>query len=118
MVSTETAAPPARDALKRRRPPTPKAMQKRKLTLAAAIEQWEQTTNAIDGLNILRKEAAEVLLDHAERTGRRTFKDRIAVVQSGGSLILDQAKVREYLGARLIDFQTRTKTGWSLKLLK
>ena len=89
-----------------------------KLTVAGAVEQWAECTVAIQGLTILRNEAAKVLLDSAERTGRRTFKDRIAVVQTGGSLVLDQAKVRDYLGARLADFQTKTRLGWSLKLLK
>lgn len=108
-MATETQAGPAAGAAVD--PP-------RKLTVSRAIDQWAQTTLAIEGLEVLRKEAAKVLLDHAEKTGRRTFKDRIAVVQSGGSLVLDQAKVREYLGDRLTDFQKRSKLGWSLKLLK
>jgi hypothetical protein len=90
----------------------------RRLTVANAVDQWAETTLAIQGLEILRKEAAGVLLAHAAKTGRRTFRDRIAVVQSGGSLILDQRKVREFLGARLAAFQTQTKLGWTLKLLK
>jgi hypothetical protein len=92
----------------------------RKLTLSAAVDQWSETTLAIEGLSALRKEAAEVLLAHAERTGRRTYKDRIAVVQTGGSLVLDQGKVTEYLQARgqvLTDFQKRSKLGLALKLL-
>lgn len=110
MVPTAQAQkPPARAAV---------AREPRKLTIADAIEQWERTTLAIDGLTVLRKEAADVLLAHAAKTGRRTFKDRIAVVATGGSLILDQAKVKAELGARLVDFQTRTKLGCSLKLLK
>lgn len=90
----------------------------KKLTLTEAVEQWEQTTRAIEGLQIVRKQAAAVLLEHAEKTGKRTYKDRIAVVQTGGSMILDQAAVREYLGAQLVKFQTKTKLGWTLKLLK
>lgn len=90
----------------------------KKLTLAQAIDQWAETTRAIEGLTPLRNEAAKVLLEHAEKTGKRTFKDRIAVVQTGGSLVLDQPKVVEHLGDRLRDFQKRTKMGWSLKLLK
>lgn len=90
----------------------------RKLTVSDAIDQWAETSLAIQGLEALRKEAAAVLLAHAEKTGKRTFKDRIAVVQSGGSLVLDQAKVREELGARLVDFQKRSKLSWTLKLLK
>jgi hypothetical protein len=101
-----------------RAPVTPRALRKRKLTIAQAVDQWCETTRAIEGLKGLREEAAKVLLENAERTGRRTFKDRIAVVQTGGSLVLDQAKVREYLGEKLADFQTRTKLGWTLKLLK
>lgn len=98
-------------------PPTPTALQAPKLTIAAAIEQYERTTLAIEGLKPLQSQAAKVLLAHAVKTGRRTFKDRIAVVASGGSVVLDQAKVRDYLGERLADFQTRTKLGWTLKLL-
>ena len=89
----------------------------RKLTVTQAIDQYESATRAIEGLTGLRDEAKRVLLEHAEKTGKRTFKDRIAVVRSGGSLILDQRKVRDELGARLPDFQTRTKLGWTLKLL-
>jgi hypothetical protein len=91
---------------------------KRKLTIANAVDQWAETTLAIQGLIVLRDEAAKVLLANAQKTGKRTFKDRIAVVQSGGSLVLDQSAVRDYLGARLGDFQKRSKLGWSLKLLK
>ena len=90
----------------------------RKLTIAKAVDQWAECTLAIEGLTILKKEAADVLLKHAEKTGRRSFRDRIAVVRTGGSLVLNQAKVREYLGAQLVDFQSRTKLGWALKLLK
>lgn len=103
--ATEAKAPPARAAVK-------------KLTLTDAVDQWERTTLAMEGLKGLRDEAAKVLLAHAEKTGKRAYKDRIAVVQSGGSVVLDQAKVREYLGAKLSDFQTTTKLGWTLKLLR
>jgi hypothetical protein len=101
-----------------KRPPTPKALQKRKITLAQATATWAETTRAMEGLKGLRDEAATVLLEHAERTGRRTYGDQIAVQPSGGSLVLDQEKVRDYLGARLRDFQRRTKHGLTLKLLK
>lgn len=111
MVSTKAKAPPAAAAVLK---PAPA----RKLTLANAIDQWAETTLAIEGLKVLQKEAAKVLLASADRTGKRTFKDRIAVVQTGGSMVLDQAAVREHLGSKLADFQTRTKLGWSLKLLK
>jgi hypothetical protein len=118
-MGTATITSPARaNGLKPRRARTPKALQARKPTLNDAIDQWETTTRAIEGLKATRDAAAAVLLEHAERTGRRTFKDRIAVARSGGSLVLDQPAVREFLGDRLPEFQTRTKMGFSLKLLK
>ena len=118
-MGTDTASAPAR-ASRVKKPRTPKALRKKKLTLSAAADQWESTTKAIEGLTELRRQAADVLLAHAEKTGRRTFKDRIAVVQTGGSLVLDQPKVLEYLQARgqvLRDFQRRSKSALSLKLL-
>ena len=90
----------------------------RKLTQAKAIDQWCETTRAIEGLKVLQKEAADFLVAHGEKTGKRTFGDRIAMQSTGGSLILDQKRVREFLGARVAEFQTRTKLGWSLKLLR
>lgn len=107
MVDTHT--PPAAAA---------RAPVKRKLSIADATNQWAETTLAIEGLAVLRDEAKKVLLDHAAKTGKRAFSDRIAVVSTGGALSLDQRKVKEFLGARLAEFQTRTKLGWSLKLLK
>ena len=70
---------------------------KRKLTLAEAADQWEGAKRQMDRLKPLLEEAAPVLLEHFERTGRSTYKDRIAVVTRGGSLVLDQPKVREFL---------------------
>jgi hypothetical protein len=113
MGPTATAEKPAAGAAVEDEP-----VKARKLTIGDAVNVWAETKLAIEGLTVLNKEAAKVLLAHAEKTGKRTFKDRIAVVQTGGSLSLDQAKVKEYLGAKLTDFQTRTKLGWTLKLLK
>ena len=93
-------------------------LKKRKLTLANAVDQWAECSLAIEGLTVLRDEAKKVILANAEKTGRRSYKNRIAVVQTGGSLILDQGAVRQMLGERWAEFQTRTKLGWTLKLLK
>ncbi len=108
--TAETQASPAAADLK--------PAKARKLTIANAVDQWAECTLAIEGLTMLRNEAAKVLVAHAEKTGKRTFKDRIAVVETGGSLILDQQKVRDHLGAQLGEFMKRTKLGLSLKLLK
>ena len=96
-------------------------VQHRKLTLTQAVDQWAECQLAMEGLKELRDQAAKVLLDHAERTGRRTYKDRIAVEGTGGSLVLDQPAVREALpAARFVegDLMKRTKRGLSLKLLR
>lgn len=118
MVSTETEAPPARAAVKKRPAPTPKRLQKRKLTLSDAADQWERAKREMERQKPLLEEAAEVLLAHFERTGRSTYRDRIALILGGGSLVLDQAKIRAFLGERLHEFQTRTAQSRSLRLLK
>lgn len=91
---------------------------KRKLTLAEAAEQWENSKREIDRLKPLLEEAAPVLLEHFEKTGRSTYRDRIALTLGSSKLLLDQAKVREFLGTRLPEFQKRTEPSRSLSLLK
>jgi hypothetical protein len=91
---------------------------KRKLTLSEAAEQWEHAKREIDRLKPLLEEAAPVLLAHFERTGRSTYRDRIALTLGASKLVLDQAKVREYLGEKLSNFQKRTEPSRSLSLLK
>ncbi|MGD0386403.1 MAG: hypothetical protein ABSB73_09740 [Solirubrobacteraceae bacterium] len=98
-------------------PPAPARATKRKLTIAEAADRWEHARRETDRLKGDLAEAAEVLDAYFERTGRLTYKDRIVRNRTGGTLVLDQSKVREFLGARLQEFQTRTKLGWSLKLL-
>jgi hypothetical protein len=98
--------------------PAARADVRRPLTVSAAVDQWAECQLAMDGLKVLQKEAADVILRNALRTGKRSYKDRVAVVRSGGSLVLDQEAVRAYLGAKLEQFQKRTKLGWTLKLLQ
>lgn len=93
-------------------------VQKRKLTLSEAADQWEQAKREIDRLKPLLEEAAPVLLAHFEKTGRSTYRDRIALTLGASKLVLDQAKVREFLGERLAQFQKRTEPSRSLSLLK
>jgi hypothetical protein len=101
--------------------PTPSArsrIAKRKLTLAEAADRWEMAKREIDRLKPLLEEAAPVLLAHFEKTGRSTYRDRIALVIGSSRLVLDQAKVREFLGERAGEFQKRTEPSRSLTLLK
>ena len=126
MTPTATATKPlpgmaAAAKPRKRAPATPKVLQKPKPTLRDATDTWAETTLAIEGLKMLQAEAAAVLLAHAEKTGRRSYFDRVAVVASGGSLVLDQAAVKDELPAeRFIegDLMKRSKRSWSLKRLK
>jgi hypothetical protein len=96
----------------------PARVSKRKLTLPEAADQWEHAKREIDRLKPLLEEAAPVLLEHFERTGKAAYRDRIAVTIVPSRLLLDQPKVREFLGARLGEFQKRTQPSRSLSLLK
>lgn len=116
-----TTAPKPRAARKRKPRPAdiaPAGVTKKALTLAEAADQYEKATRIIDENKPLREEAAEVLLSHFEKTGRSTYKDRIALTIGSARLVLDQAKVRAFLGKRLPEFQKRTTPSRSLTLLK
>lgn len=95
----------------------PKGATKKKLTVDQAGEQWVKAKRAMARQKGLLEESAEVLLEHFEKTGKKTWKDRIALVTTPGRLILDQGKVRAYFGAKLSKYQTRTKPSKSLSLL-
>lgn len=88
---------------------------KKKLTVAEAAEQFERCTLQMKQLAPQVEEAKAVLVEHFEKTGRSTYKDRI-VYGSWSRTILDQSKVREFLGAQLKDFQTRI-SGRSVQLV-
>jgi hypothetical protein len=96
----------------------PGTVTKKKLTLAQAGDQWIAAKLEIERQKALLDEAAPIIKDHLEKTGRRTYRDRIALVTSPSKLILDQPKVREFLGKKLADFQKRTSPSTSLTLLK
>lgn len=109
----------------RRKPKPPTAAEQasisaRKLTLAEAADQWEHAKREIDRLMPQLKEAASVLLEHFERTGRLTYKGRIGLTIGAARLILDQGKVTKYLSSLglLEDYQKRSTPSRSLTLLK
>lgn len=108
-----------------RKPPTPKRLQKRKLTIAQAADLYELTTAKLAKLaeqaapvKAEQAEAEEVMLAHFDRTEKAAYKDRIGWKWTGGSLILDQDKAKKFLGERLGEFMTRSKRKRSLTLLK
>ncbi len=117
-TATPQGEAPAKAPKPDRKPATPRRLQKRKLTLAEAAKQWEQAKRESERQKGLLEEAAGVLLAHFEKTGRGAYKGRIGWSWRGGSLVLDQPKVREFLGDRLTEFQKRTDRSRSLTLLK
>jgi hypothetical protein len=88
---------------------------KKKLTVAEAAEQWEHAKREIDRLKPELEEAKAVLIDHFEKTGKNSYRNRIGLT-IGSRLVLDQTAVREYLGKQLDRFQKRISTK-SLTLL-
>jgi len=91
---------------------------KKKLTVAEAAEQWVEADREIARLSALRKEAAPVLLEHFRKTGRRTYKDMIALKESPVRTVLDTDAIKEYLGAQIERFQKRTTPNPSLSRLE
>lgn len=96
----------------------PGVVTKKDLTLAQAADQWEEATLEMARLKPLRDEAAAIIKAHLEKTGRTKYKNRIALVIVPARTILDQAKVREFLGRRLGEFQKRTEPSSTLTLLE
>lgn len=96
----------------------PSKVTKKKLTVAEAAEQWEKAKLDMQAARPLLEEAAEVLLAHFEKTGRRSYKDRIGLTSPTAQTRLDQEKVRAFLGQRLAEFQKRTTPSPGLTLLE
>lgn len=82
---------------------------KRKLTIAQAAEQWIDRTRRLRTLKAEREEAEAILKAYFKRTGRKTYKDRIAFAITT-RVILDQPKVRAFLGRRLPRFQRESRS--------
>lgn len=96
---------------------TPSTVTKKKLTVTDAAKQWVAAKKAENEAKALLKEAAPVLLAHFEKTGKKTYKDLVGVSQGPPRTILDQDAVKEFLGARLTEFQTTSTPRPSLFLL-
>jgi hypothetical protein len=94
----------------------PTRVTKKQLTVTEAADQWEKAKRQIELQKPLLEEAAEVLKQHFEKTGRKTYRDRIALSEST-RVVLDQDKLRPFLGKRLPEFQKRVPVK-SLSLLK
>ena len=90
---------------------------KRKLSPGQAAEQWEKAERDIAKAKALREEAEPIVLEHMVKKDLTTFKG-VLLTETSPRTILDQAKVREFLGKKLADFQTRTEAKKKLALLK
>lgn len=118
-TATTTKPRPKRAPARKRKPAQAEPrVTKRELTIAEAADQWEQADREIERLSGLRKEAAPVLLKHFEKTGRLSYKDQIALRQGADRTVLDQDAVKEYLGERLPEFQTRVTPRPSLTRMR
>jgi hypothetical protein len=102
----------------KRRTRTPGVVTKKELTVAQAADQWEKAKRAQEKQKPLLEEAAAVLKAHFEKTGDTEYDGRIQLVTTPSKLVLDQSKVREYLGKKLSKFQKRTAASKSLALMK
>jgi hypothetical protein len=95
----------------------PGEVKKRPLTVAEAADQWEKAKRAADAAKPRLEEAAAVLIPYLRKTKTGIYKDRIQLMRGGGGLVLDQPKVREYLGKKLRGFQKRSKQSEYLALV-
>ena len=113
-ASTETR--PAAETVKPARKPKPGEVTKRKLTIAEAADEWEFTEVELRKLaakaaplKARHQAAEEVLLAHFDRTGNATYKGRISWHWTTPRRILDQPKIRTFLGPKLAEFETKTE---------
>src|SRR3954468_20165527 len=97
--------------------PAPGSITKKKLTPLQAAEQWLKADTAIARNKPLREEAAAVLREHFAKTRTTEFKDLVQVVTTPGRRILDQPRVREFLGKKLQQFQKTTEPSKSIARL-
>jgi len=96
----------------------PPRVSKRSLTLAEAGDQWITCRQEMDRLKPLLEESAAVLFAHFDKTGKSSYRGRIVLTFGPSKLVLDQARVREFLADRLPAFQKRTEPSRSLSLLR
>jgi|1186.fasta_scaffold08126_5 hypothetical protein len=119
-MATATTTKPTRAPKKRpAKKPAPAArLSKTELTVAEAADQWEAADRDAERAAALKKEAGPVLLAHFEKTGRLSYKDRIALRQGADRTVLDTDAVKSFLGERLPEFQTRVTPKPSLTRMR
>ena len=112
---TAVEAPPTAPVT--RKPPTPKRLQKKALTLAQAADQFERADDQlarlakrVKTLEAERDEADEILQAHFDRTGSVDYKKRIGWYWTPTRTILDQGKITTFLGEQLSKFQKETES--------
>lgn len=91
---------------------------KRELTTAEAAEQFVAADLEAERQAALKKEAAAVLKTYFAKTGRTKYKQLVELRQGADRTVLDQDKVKEYLGDLLPDFQTRVTPAPSVSRVK
>lgn len=119
MATRTLPAPPTAPAVSpaARKPPTPKRLQKKVLTLAEAADQFEQKDVALaklakraKKLEAERDEAEEILLAHFEKTGNPAYQNRIGWMWSTTRTIWDGDKLKRFLGEAMPRFQKQSES--------
>src|SRR4051812_32513766 len=96
---------------------TPGRVTKKKLTFTQAVEQWVKAKRAMERQKALLEEAAPIVEAGMEQRDVDEYGD-VVLIKTPSKLILDQPKVREFLGRQLSRFQKRTEPSTSLSLKK
>jgi hypothetical protein len=91
---------------------------KRELTVAEAADQFVDADLAMEAQKARKQEAAAVLKAYFERTGRTKYKHLVELRQGSDRTVLDQDAVKEFLGERLPEFQTRVTPAPSVSRIK
>jgi hypothetical protein len=80
---------------------------KKDLTVAQAEEQWIKADDRMAKDKVLKEEAAAILQAHLEKKGIARYK-RVELVTAKASRVLDQAKVKQFLGKKIDRFMKWT----------
>lgn len=108
-----------------RKPPTPKRLQKKVLTLAQAADVYEVKDDQLaklakraKKLEAERDEAEGILLANFEKTGDAAYQNRIGWMWSSTRTIWDGDKLKTFLGEALPKFQKQSESKRKLTRLQ
>lgn len=95
----------------------PGTVTKKKLTVAQAHDQWVKGELMRRRAKAMLDEATPVLKAHLEKSDRGSYK-RVGLVRNAARRVLDQPKVKAFLGKKVDDYMKSTEPSTSLTLLE